>query len=152
MGFDLDKFENAELVPRTECVEVPALSAFFDDEEKPVFEVRGLDSNDLYKATHAEASRKLQNRLLKAAAEHSNTPEAILKEITANEDTPGEIAKRLEMLVAGSVTPEISLGVAVKMAKAYPIEFIHVTDVIVKLTGMGYDLAKPEAVSQEIAA
>lgn len=149
MAFDLDKFESAEWVPRTKCIAVPALSDFFEEGEEPEFEVRGLDSNELHKATSAAESRKLQNRLLKAAAEGSNSPEVILKEITANEETPGEIAKRMEMLVAGSVVPEISLGMAVKLAKAFPIQFIHITNEIVDLTNMGFDYAKPEAVLQE---
>jgi hypothetical protein len=63
-------------------------------------------------------------------------------------DTPGEIAKRLEMLVMGSVAPAVSLPVAVKLAEAFPIEFLQLTNEISDLTGRGADLVKPQAASQ----
>jgi len=149
MSFDLDRFDKAELVPRTKRVEVPALKPFFSKSAKPEFLVRGLDVNQLYRATNAEQQRTLETRLLKVVAENSRRPEEILKEISENEETPGENAKRIEMLVAGCVEPELSLSRAVKLAQAFPIEFIHLTNEITSLTGLGFDFAKPEAASQK---
>ena len=149
MGFDVDKFEQTELVPRQKAISVPALSAFFDEEEKPEWVVCGLTASQIHKATSAEASRSVQAKILKAAAEFSGDPESILKELQDKEETPGEIAKRMEMLVAGSVAPKIELRVAVKLAKTFPIEFMHLTNEITGLTGMGFDMVKPEAASQE---
>ncbi len=147
MTFDLAKFEATEFHPREKEIKVPALAGFFDGD--PVWTVRGLSANEIYKATDAEQKRSLQSKILKAAASFSGDPDDILKEISANEDTPGEIAKRLEMLVMGSVEPTADLALAVKLAKVYPIEFMHLTNEITTLTGQGFDYAKPEAASSE---
>jgi hypothetical protein len=66
--------------------------------------------------------------------------------------TNGEIAKRLEMLVMGSVSPEVTLPVAVKLAEAFPVEFLELTNAITTLTGQGFDMGKPQAASPQTAA
>ena len=45
----------------------------------------------------------------------------------------------------GSVAPAVSLPVAVKLAEAFPIEFLQLTNEISDLTGRGADLVKPQA-------
>jgi hypothetical protein len=70
----------------------------------------------------------------------------------AGKETPGEIAKRLEMLAMASVEPAISLQVAVKLAENFPVEFYQLTNEITELTGMGFDLVKPKAVLLETTA
>jgi hypothetical protein len=77
---------------------------------------------------------------------------AIREALGLTGDTPGEIAKRLELLVAGSVSPKIDLSAAVKLAEAFPIEFMVLTNKISELTGKGADLVKPGAASQTTPA
>jgi hypothetical protein len=73
--------------------------------------------------------------------------QAIRAAIVLTGDTPGEIAKRVEMLVTGSVTPKIEHATAAKLAENFPIEFLMLTNAITELTGMGFDMGKPAAAS-----
>ena len=91
------------------------------------------------------ANRKIRERYNVKAA-------AIRKALGLGKDTPGEIAKRLEMVVAGCISPVLTLPQAVKLAERFPIEFLTLTNEITELTGNGADLVKPRAASQTIPA
>ena len=75
--------------------------------------------------------------------------EAVRRALGLTKDTPGEIAKRLEMLVLGAVSPVLTLPQAVKLAEAFPVEFLVLTNEITALTGKGADLVKPAAASPQ---
>ena len=127
---------------------VPALSDFFDEGETPEWEVRGLSAVELHKAMEAGKRQGSIEAIVKAIAANQDQAGAVRKALGLTKDTPGEIAKRLEMLVMGSVAPAVSLPVAVKLAEAFPIEFLQLTNEISDLTGRGADLVKPQAASQ----
>jgi hypothetical protein len=148
MGFNADKFERAKLEPRRVKVPVPALSDFFDDGETPEWEVRGLTSVELHKALEAKSRQGSIESIVKAIAANQDQAGAVRKALGLTKDTPGEIAKRLEMLTLGSLSPTITLPVAVKLAEAFPIEFLTLTNEISELTGKGAEMVKPPAASQ----
>ena len=148
MTFALDRFERAKFVPRTQAVEVEALAAFFDEGEKPEWTVRGLTSSELHRALEASKRSQSIETIVKAIAQGGDQAQTIRRAIGLTSDTPGEIAKRLEMLVMGSVVPKIELPTAVRLAEHFPIEFLSLTNTISELTGKGADLGKPEAASQ----
>lgn len=148
MAFNAEKFERAKLEPRRAKVPVPALAAFFDEGETPEWEVRGLSAVELHKAMEAGKRQGSIESIVKAIAANQDQAGAVRKALGLTKDTPGEIAKRLEMLVMGSVAPAVSLPVAVKLAEAFPIEFLQLTNEISDLTGRGADLVKPQAASQ----
>jgi hypothetical protein len=50
------------------------------------------------------------------------------------------------------VEPKIDMPVAVKLASAFPIEFLQLTNAITELTGQGFDLVKPRAASPKTPA
>lgn len=152
MGFAADKFERAEFRPRTMRVPVLALAAFFDEGEKPEFEVRGLTATELHRAMEAGQRQGSMETIIKAMAATGDQASAIRKALGLSKDTPGEIAKRLELLVAGSVKPVLTLPIAVKLAEKFPVEFLSLTNEITGLTGQGADLVKPPAASQTIQA
>ena len=116
---------------------VPALSDFFDEGETPEWEVRGLSAVELHKAMEAGKRQGSIEAIVKAIAANQDQAGAVRKALGLTKDTPGEIAKRLEMLVMGSVAPAVSLPVAVKLAEAFPIEFLQLTNEISDLTGRG---------------
>jgi hypothetical protein len=124
------------------------LSDFFDEGETPEWEVRGLSAVELHKAMEAGKRQGSIEAIVKAIAANQDQAGAVRKALGLTKDTPGEIAKRLEMLVMGSVAPAVSLPVAVKLAEAFPIEFLQLTNEISDLTGRGADLVKPQAASQ----
>lgn len=152
MAFDAERFEQAKFAPRTEVVEVPALAAFFGDGEPAEWTVRGLNSNELHRALEAGKRQGSMESIIKAMAANGDMAAAVRKAIGLSGDTPGEIAKRLEMLVLGSVLPKVELPIAVKLAEAFPIEFLSLTNTVSTLTGQGFDLVKPEAASQPTTA
>jgi hypothetical protein len=151
MSFDPDRFEQAKFEPRTELVHVPGLSDFFDDDDC-LWEVRCLNSNELHRALGADKTQKALAEILASIADHAENAKSAGKVLGIYGDTPGEVAKRLEMLTAGSVNPEVTLPIAVKLAENYPIEFLELTNAITKLTGMGFESAKQKAASLETAS
>lgn len=148
MAFNAEKFERSKFEARRAKVPVPALSGFFDEGETPEWEVRGLSAVELHKAMEAGKRQGSIEAIVKAIAANQDQAGAVRKALGLTKDTPGEIAKRLEMLVMGSVAPAVSLPVAVKLAEAFPIEFLQLTNEISDLTGRGADLVKPQAASQ----
>ena len=152
MPFDGDGFERAEFRPRTKRVPVPALAAFFADGEPAEFEVRGLTATELHKAMEAGARMGSVESIVKAITSSGDQAAAIRKALGMSKDTPGEVAKRLELLVAGCVAPVLTLPQAVRLAERFPVDFLHITNEITTLTGQGAELVKPPAASQTTPA
>lgn len=153
MGFDGARFEQANLAPRTQRVAVPALSAWFGDGEDAAFEVRGLTASELHRASEAKQRQQTMRTVLEAIAEHKEKASELRKALGLDGDaTPGEIAKRQQMLVSGSVSPALTETQAVKLSEAFPVEFLELTNAITELTGKGFDLVKPAAASQQTPA
>ena len=152
MGFAADRFERAAFEPRRAKVPVPALAPFFDEGEAPEWEVRGLSAVELHRALEAGRRQNSVEAVVKAIAASGDQAAAVRKALGLSKDTPGEIAKRLELLVLGSVAPAITLPQAVKLAESFPIEFLSITNEITDLTGRGFDLVKPPAASQTTPA
>ena len=147
MGFNADKFERASFEARRTRVPVSALAQFFDDGEKPEWEVRGLSATELHRAIEAGRRQGSIDSIVKAIAANGDQASAVRKALGLSKDVPGEIAKRLEMLVLGSVAPAVTLPQAVKLAEAFPVDFLSLTNEITDLTGQGFDLVKPPAAS-----
>ena len=150
--FDLTRFEQAKFESKKARVAVEALAPFFDEGEPAEWEVRGLTASELHNALEAEKRQGNIEYIVRAIATKADQAKAIRSALGLNGDTPGEIAKRLELLVAGSVSPKIELSAAVKLAEAFPIEFMLLTNKISELTGKGADLVKPGAASQTTPA
>ena len=65
----------------------------------------------------------------------------------ASEDVPGDISRRIEMLAAGSVAPQLGADnrdVAVKLAENFPTVFYQLSNAILSLTGQGAEPGKPK--------
>lgn len=152
MPFHADKFERATFEARTARVSVPALAPFFDADEAPEFVVRSLTATELHRALEAGKRQGSVEQIVKAIATSGDQAEAVRRALGLTKDTPGEIAKRLEMLVLGTVSPVLTLPQAVKLAETCPVEFLALTNEITALTGKGFDLVKPAAASRTTTA
>ena len=148
MPFNADQFQRAAFEPRTEVVPFPALAEFFGPDEAAEFTVRGLTSIELHKAMEAGARNKGVDAVVKAIASSKDQIDNIRKALGMTSDTPGEIAKRLEMLVAGCMAPKIDHATAAKLAEVCPVEFYDLTNRITNLTGQGASRVKPQPSSQ----
>ncbi len=147
MGFDAQKFLDARLYPREEWMNVPDLKDYFGKGEKAVWKVRGLTGQELGRANEAAEKAKNIRAILDGilSSTSSEKVDAIKKLVGASNETPQDTAKRLEMLVIGSVEPACTWELAVKVCEAFPIEFYQLTNKITELTGKGHVPGKPPA-------
>jgi len=152
MPFNSARFEQAKFESRKARVAVEALAPFFDPDEPAEWEVRGLTAAELHQAMDASNRQGSIETIIKALATKADQAKAIRHALGLSGDTPGEIAKRIEILVSGSVQPQIDMPTAVKLAETYPIEFLQLTNKISELTGQGAELVKPSAASQPTPA
>lgn len=156
MPFDAEKFDNAEFRPRMATLDVPVLKPFFDKGEKPQWKVRGLTAAEFSRALDAEKRNSSIDVLisaLSAAQSKADAVKATRKALgLADSTTPGEVAKRLEVLVAGSVQPEMTMERAVRFSEKFAADFYIITTKILELTGQGFELGKPDAASPTTTA
>jgi len=155
MEFNLDKFSGTDFHPREADVPVPDLKAFFsgtaekDDDGKdkpPAWRVRGLTGPELARVNESQQRNRDRNAIAQGllSGKDAQVTDAVRELIGDGDSVPDDIAKRLEMLVVGSVNPEISHSVAVRLCTAYPIEFYQLTTRITQLTGQGSEPGKPK--------
>lgn len=135
--FLADQFEAAKFEARTETMTIPALAEFFSDGAAPEFVVRGLSASELQRSIEAGTRQNAIETVVKAISSQKDQVETIRKALGLASDTPGEIAKRMEMLVQGCVRPTLTHAVVAKLAEVCPIEFYDITNKIVNLTGQG---------------
>lgn len=159
MAFDLDTFRNAKFQARTAVIKLDptiALAEFFGAGEPIEWTVRGLSGNEVHRASEAAEKQKARQDVAKALEAGSGERVAAIRESlglsAVGTATPGEMAKRMEMFVMGSVSPAVELPDAVKFAEAFPVEFLQITTQISLLTGQGFDVVKPAAASQPTPA
>lgn len=144
---DLQKFLNDSLAARQATVEVPELTEYFGEHEPHEWVVKGLTAAELGRANQsAEEGQDTLRSLIEAFAGEGDKAEALRNAAGISvEEVPKDVARRIEMLVSGSVSPEIGYNnrdVAVKLAEAFPTIFYNLTNKILSLTGMGAELGK----------
>jgi transcription antitermination factor NusA-like protein len=126
---------------RTESIKVAALSDFFGESD-PVWVVRGLTASELARTIEASSKHKSIDQVIKAIGQNDASIAELREALGISDDTPQDIAKRLEQIVIASVEPKIDITNAVKMAECFPVEFYQITNTIVMLTGLGMDVKK----------
>lgn len=157
MGFDAQKFAGTAFRRREEEVPVPDLRAWFTglaDEETPAWRVRGLTGAELAAVNEAQSRNRNKSAVVEAlhSDKSAHVTDAIRELIGTGDSVPDDLARRMEMLVIGSVDPECPANVAVKLAEAYPVEFYELTTKITRLTGLGSEPGKPKRSSGKAAS
>ncbi len=147
MTFDKKKFMKTSFEPRTQKVPVPDLKEFFDDDAELFWVVRNLSGHELGKINEAEQRNKAISAILDGiiSVDAKDKVDAIKASIGLGDNTPSDIARRLEMLTIGSVDPVIDHEMAVKVCTYYPIEFYQLTNAITQLTGQGAQVKKKQS-------
>jgi len=142
-GFKPDAFISADLKPREKTIKVPDLQEWFEGQEA-VWKIRGLVGIEV--AQYQEAREK--NRDMSAIAEglvssdKGDIVEAMRERLGIGDAVPDDIAKRSEVLVLGSVSPEVDNQIAIKLCETFPVLFYDITNQILSLTGEGSCLGK----------
>ena len=143
MAFDVKKFEQARLVPRSKTVAVDELKEWFCGDPAE-WSVRGLTANEIARANEAELNNRRVSAIAEAIANGSR--KEIVDEIMAatgrGKGTQPDLARRLAILEMGSVEPECSEEMAVKLGQTFPTQFFLLTNAILELTGLGSEVEK----------
>ncbi len=144
MAFDIKKFNNANFKPRTREVEVAALQAFFDADEKPVFTLRNLSAEE-FAAVRESAEKASKREAITAglvSPDHKEQVNAIRTALGIAGDMPVDLIKRFDVLTFGCMQPVLDRETVIKFARHYPTPFYNLTNIILNLTGEGSDPGK----------
>jgi hypothetical protein len=144
MGFDAEKFLNTRLQPRTADVPVPGLADWFDGEDPPVWQVRGITGQELGQAKQAVESRKDIAALVAGilGGQSREKADAARKIMNLDDTVPAHVALRIHLVRLGSVAPESDEDLAVKLCTCFPVEFELIAKKILELTGQGQEPGK----------
>jgi len=145
MAFNLEKYRNERRAPRTEQIKVPQLAPYFDGEQ-PLFSVRALTAAELGRCKEA-ANRQRDTAAMAAALIGGSSDEKAraIKQLSDGPEIPDDVCQRIEMLAIGCASPEIDHEISVLLSEDCPTEFYQLTNAILKLTGAGRVLGKPNA-------
>jgi hypothetical protein len=139
---DLTKLANAHFRPRTAEVDVPELAFMFGEDEKQVFKVRGLDSEEL---AQADDAKNKQERMAKAFAAVTAGDASVqeLQEVMGLDDSsPAAYVRELAVLRLGCVDPQLQHSHCLKIAR-HPMVFKRLVNRILSLSGEGPSMGKP---------
>jgi len=140
MAFDENKFLNAKYRDRTADVQVPELKKYFAGNEDPVWVVRCLTAEEIARSND-EVSKNLDISAIVSALVSQGSKDkadAVKDLVGLSKDTvPGDIVKRISHLVYGSVSPECSRELAVKLGRDHSVLFFKLTNKILELSGRG---------------
>jgi len=148
MGFDIEKFRNAKVTPRTNDVAVPQLKGMFGEGEKPIFKVRNITGHELAVCGEAVKSNSQVKSMVEALLSNNakEKAKAICESLGVQSDnTPDDLVRRINMLRFGCVDPELTNEDSVRIASMFPEVFYDLTNNILKLTHLGADLGELSA-------
>lgn len=147
-NFDLAAFRKAKFQPREEDVPLAGLTAAGfggyegegnDAQPVPVvFKVRGLTAEELARADQeADNSKLLVKVAERLAGSESERAQALMDGLGLGDGTPQALAKKLAHAQLAVVSPALKIQDVVRIADAYPMDFLELTNHIYNLTGQG---------------
>ena len=150
MGFNADKFQNAEFQHRTADVQVNGMESFFDEKEDPVWKVRSLTAAELGKVNEAAKQNRALSELVEGFMSENYTTriESIKESLGLTDSVPDEVVRGIALLKFGSVEPACTQEMAVRLAETFPVPFYTLWRKIMELTQMGQSLGESQASGQ----
>lgn len=143
MSFDVEMFRHAEFSHRKAQISVPNLTPFFPDGGPPIWTVRGLSGEEIARSNESSARNAgIAAALYNSISGKTNIIEAIELLIGYRPDVPEDLAKRIEHMSFGSVSPVLDRPLVVKLFAVYPAEAYILSQKIIELTGLGAELGK----------
>lgn len=144
MGFDTRGFSKSTFEARTDKVRVDDMGEWFEEGDDTVFVVRGLDGYEMARVREQVENNKSTSEIVEAVAGSMGQEkmEALREWLGVSTSVPNELVRRMEMLVHGSVDPDLDHETVKLVAVRYPIEFYNLTDKILNLTGLGHQPIK----------
>jgi len=145
--FDVKKFQKTKFKAREEAVPVPALQEFFEKGEA-VWVVKGLSGQDIGRSKEAAAKNKNLAAIVEAITGNQKDKVQGIKDALGIGNVPDNIAERISILEAGSVSPKCDTELALKLCEYFPVDFYNLTTKILMLTGKGSEPGKPKGSTQ----
>ena len=147
-NFDLANFRKAKFQERVEDVPLSGLTASgfagYEGEGEEakalpvVFQVRGLTAEELAKADQeADNSKVLLQVAERLAGTESERAKGLLEGLGLGDGTPKALAKKLSHVQMAVLKPSLKIQDVVRIADAYPMDFLELTVRIYNLTGQG---------------
>lgn len=139
---DVKAFRKAKFAERHNDVPMPGLTAggfgAGEDPGEVTFKVRGLTAAELARADQeADTSEVLSKIAERLSGSNTEKAEALMDGLGLNENTPAILARKLTHVQMGVVSPELKIQDVVKLADAYPTDFLELSNEIYNLTGKG---------------
>lgn len=146
MGFDIEKFRQAQFESRTKEIQAEALKVFFGKDEKPVFKIRNLTAEELAKVRDSVQRKKDIDSVVNLLASQGAKSKADgIKKALGWDDHPDDFVRRLTIMEIGTVDPRLERDVCVKISEVNSMLFQKITDEIMLLSGEGQKLGEPNA-------
>lgn len=146
---ELEKFLQQEFRHREFTLDVPELAPWFG-KKPPQWTLRTLTAAEIgrVRAAVAEIVKDRVEAMVLAASGDGGVLENA-KELLEfyGKEVPTETSRRIELLVAASVNPDLTGNrmVAVKLSEAFPALFAKLTDKVAELYEQGQEPGKPQA-------
>jgi hypothetical protein len=144
MSFDLQRFMQAQLALREKVVPVPGLADWFDEGSDPVFRVRALSGEEIFRAADAKTRDiKLAAAVqaISGAADSAQFAESF-RDLIGGEDVPEEMRRRIEHLIYGLVEPKLDREGVLRLLAYWPTVGRTLHDAIYELIAQGPVLGK----------
>lgn len=144
MSFDIAAFSTAVLDPREDIVRVEELACFFSDGDDPVFRVRGLTGEEMYRVADERRSSELRAAVADALAggQRAEVASALREVIGIGESVPEAMAVAISKVFFGIVEPKLDRDQIVRLFAGLPNVAVRLMSAIDKLSGQGPDLGK----------
>jgi len=145
-GFKTEEFVQTKFVPREKSIPVPDLKSWFEEGQKPLWIVRGLDGYELARSRESVERNRDMIAIAEAfiSGDKTDLSDAVKERLGNGEAIPDHAAEKIEMLVLGSVDPAVDNQLAVKLCINFPANFTQLTNEILRLTGQGACLGKQQ--------
>jgi hypothetical protein len=148
MPFNVAAFEKATFEPRKREVSLKdtPLAGFFPKGEEPVIVVKGLTATENAIANNFKAKDTNVAAMVEALVSAMTTrekAEELKKAIGFNdEDTPQDVAKRMELIRLGAVEPRLDYSAIAKMGEVSVAIFYKLSNTVMELTALGHEQVK----------
>lgn len=143
-GFDSAKFERQEFHARTEDVKLDVMTPFFPEGEEPIFKIRSLSADEVARTNDVIKTAQLAEGMLEALLTHNKADIAkeLKNQLGYGSDVNPDIQRRIELIIYGTVKPQLPRELIVKMAENLPTAFYKLSNRITDITGLGNELGK----------
>lgn len=139
MGFDIDKFKQAQFEFREKEVPVPNLKSFFDKNEKAVFKIRNLTALEIHRSRQAVLDAVDLEGIVERIAGGTAKDKimAVVESLGFGDGLPDSYVRNLRVLQYGTLEPELDLELCKKIADSYSTTFEMLVKEIERITGLG---------------